>query len=45
MDGSPEVPDIVRAADTPQLKHLIHADRLKVVTLEAFIQLANNGQL
>lgn len=25
--------------------HLIHADRVKVVTLEAFIRLANNGQL
>ncbi len=26
-------------------EHLIHADRVKVVTLEAFIRLANNGQL
>jgi hypothetical protein len=26
-------------------KHLIHADRVRVVTLEAFIRLANNGQL
>ncbi len=26
-------------------EHLIHAARVKVVTLEAFIRLANNGQL
>lgn len=26
-------------------EHLIHADRVTVVTLEAFIRLANNGQL
>lgn len=25
--------------------HLTHAERVKVVTLEAFIRLANNGQL
>ncbi len=26
-------------------EHLIHAEHVKVVTLEAFIRLANNGQL
>ena len=26
-------------------EHLVHADRVKVVTLEAFIRLANNGEL
>jgi hypothetical protein len=25
--------------------HLIHADKVRVVTLEAFVRLANNGQL
>lgn len=26
-------------------RHLVHADRVKVVTLEAFVRIANNGQL
>lgn len=26
-------------------QHLIHADKVRVVTLEAFIRIANNGQL
>ena len=55
MDGQAEKAYLVLGGDGWTLRdyyisgklaeHLTHADRVNVVTLEAFIRLANNGEL